>query len=260
MDAGRIEFPLSVYHALIHPSGGRMLVVLGEDSKEYKRLGFVEVSETGQSSAPTWLADMSPKQTCVLATSLAQQTAFILAHETDHSISLRALRAEGPLQPVKEVYRASLPAGVRLARDPSSQHVVALVPDHERLHVVPLGPDPPVFPPCEPVLNLVKVPGFHNGCTYTITVGDDMWASARELRGSTERSAMAWIQRQIAASGSDIVELLKVYQVLEYADQPVVRGKFIDWMQENLPSDPHLVALRAAEHATAQRWAQVRSL
>ena len=260
MDGGRIDFPASVCHALIHPSGGRLLVVIGEDSKEHKRLGFVEVNATGQSSVPTWLEDMSPNQTCVFATSLVQQTAFIVVHEEDHSISLRALRAERPPLPVEQVYRASLPARVRLARDPSSRHVVALVPDHERLHVVPLGPEPPVFPPCESVPNLVKAPGFHSGCTYTMTIEEGTWASARELRASTEQSAMAWMQRRLAASGMDIVELLKVYQVLEYGAPPIVREKFIDWMQENLPSDPHIVALRAADHATAQRWAEVRSL
>ena len=162
--------------------------------------------------------------------------------------------------PLERVYRASLPVGIRLARDPSSRHVVVLVPDYERLHVVPLGSECPVFPSCESDPKHIHVPGFNIACTFTITLGEEHNASVRELRTYPERSATAWMQRRIAASGADVVELLKIYQVLLDASLSTVREDFLCWMTENRPLDPHLAALRAAEHARAERWAEVRQM
>ena len=237
-----------------------MLVFLEEeDSKARERLGFVEIDATGRSWAPSWLEDMSPRQPLAFATSLLQQTSFVVAREGDGSLFLHALRAERPPLRVERVYRASIPAGSRLARDPSSRHVFALVPDHERLHVVPLGPEPPTFPSCAPA-EFLQVPGFKKACGFMITVGGDIWVSAGELRNISEKSAAAWVQRRIAEAGADITELLKIHHALEHGRQQVVREDFLCWMEENLPSDPHTVALRAAEHARAARWAEVRSM
>ncbi len=257
MDGGRIELPASVCHALVHPSGRGLLVFLEEDSKARERLGFVEIDATGRS--PSWLEDMSPRQPRAFATSLLQQTSFVVAREGDGSLFLHALRAERPSLRVERVYRASIPGGTRLARDPSSRHVFALVPDHERLHVVPLGPEPPTFPSCAPA-EFLQLPGFKKACGFIITVGSDIWVSARELRNIPEKSATAWMQRRLAEAGADIAELLKIHHALEHGQQQVLRENFLCWMEENLPSDPHTVALRAAEHARAMRWADVRSM
>lgn len=104
------------------------------------------------------------------------------------------------------------------------------------------------------------MPGFNIACTFTITLGEEHNASVRELRTYPKRSATAWMQRRIAASGADVVELLKIYQVLLDASLSTVREDFLCWMTENRPLDPHLAALRAAEHARAERWAEVRQM
>ena len=260
VDGGRIELPASVCHALVHPSGNGLLVFVEEDSKARERLGFVEIDAMGRSGAPSWLEDMSLSQPRAFATSLLQQTSFVAAREGDGSLFLHALRAERPPLRVERVYRASLPDGTRLARDPSSRRVYALVPDHERLHVVPLGPEPPIFPSCAPGLEFLQVPGFKKACGFIITVGSDIWVSARELRNIPETSAAAWMNRRIAEAGADVAELLKIHHALEHGQKQVLRENFLCWMEENLPSEPHTVALRAAEHARAMRWADVRSM
>ena len=260
VEGGRIELPASVTHALVHPSGGRWLVFVEEARKNRKRLGLVEIDATGHSSAPRWIDHLSPGQAWVFATSLTQQASFVVTHEENDSLSLHALRSECPGLPVEPLYQAPLPVGTRLARDPSSRHVVALVPDHERLHVVPLGPTPPTFPSCTPELELVQVPGFAVACGFSVPLEDAVWASARELRSYPERLATAWMRRQIAASGRNIVELLKIHHILDYGGQTVVCEDFLCWLEEKLPSDPHVAALRAAKHAMAKRWAEVRSM
>jgi hypothetical protein len=261
MDGGRIELPTSVWHAVIHPSGEGWLAFLSEGgilSKDSLRLGFVEIDATGRASTPTWLAGWSPGRSCSFATSLAQRMSFVVTRKNDQSVSIQALRA-APSLPVSQVYRASVPAGIQMALDPGSRHVLALVPDHERVHVAPLGQEPPDFPLCETVHDYLHVPGFDMGCTYNVVFDAEGQATVRQLQASPERSTTVWMERQIAASGGDIVELLKIHTVLMCANRPSAREDFLRWLQSNRPSDPHLAVLRAEEHAQAQRWDEVRS-
>ncbi len=255
LDGGRIELPGRLWHAVVHPSGEGWLAFLGEGFNAAVRLGFAEIDPMARPSAPTWLERWNPGQSCVFATSLVQQTSFVVTHDDDRSASLHALGA----RPLSQIYRVSIPVRTWLARDPLSRHVIAMLPDHERVHVVPLGPDPPTFPQHEPELSRLQVPSFNNDCVYTIVNEKATWAASREVRAYSERSAMAWMERQIAVSDGNIVELLKIHTMLEISGQPVVREHFLGWLQENLPSDPHVAALRAADQARDQRWAEVRS-
>jgi superfamily II DNA or RNA helicase len=259
VEGGRIELAATICHALVHPSEGQWLVFIREGG-DGQRLGFMEVDATARASAPIWLDDVHPGRPWSCATSLVQRTSFVVAVGGDGNLSLHALRAERPLLQVERVYRASIPGGIRLARDPSSRHVVALVPDHERLHIVPLGPEPPVFPSFEPETKHLDVPGFNAACTFTITLGEEHDVAVRELRTAPERSAMAWMQRRLAAAGTDVVELLEIYHVLHDVSQPTVLENFLCRMTDIRPSDPHIAALRALEYARAKRWAEVRQM
>lgn len=130
--------------------------------------------------------EVDPGKTSVFATSLAQQTSFAFTCcEDRRTASLHAFGA----RPVSQLYQAPIPIHARLARDSSSRHVIATVLDDERLHVVPLGPAPPNFPQHEPELNSLELPIF-TGCTYAIA-GETILVTAGELRGYSERSAMA---------------------------------------------------------------------
>jgi hypothetical protein len=69
---------------------------------------------------------------------------------------------------------------------------------------------------------------------------------------------MAWMQRRIAAAGADIVEMLKIHQVLEYAAHDAVSEKLprLDARQVSVGSAHCGVARLKARQA--QRWAEVR--
>ena len=257
LDGGRIELPRDIWYADVHPSGEGWLAFVGDGNKHSLRLGFAEIDALARPSAPGWLEQWSPGQTAVFATSLAQQISFVFTRDKERrSASLHALGA----RPVSQLYQAQVPIRARLARDPCSRHVLATVPDHERVHVVPLGPAPPNFPHHEPDLNRLDLPMFDVRCAYTVANGKMVSATAREVQGYAERSAMAWMERQIAVSHANIAALLKLEKVLAIAGQIVVREQFLGWLQENLPADPHVAALRAADLAKDQHWAGVLSL
>jgi hypothetical protein len=259
VDGGRVEIPAGICHALVHPSTGRWLVFVKKGAEhQHQRLGFVEVDATDRSSAPHWLDDLNPRQPWVCATSLAQQTSFVLATGDDALPALHALHAEHPGQPMGRVYRMYIPDGTRLARDSASRNVVALVPDHERLHVVPLGPRPPAFPSYEHTFELIRVTGFKSLCNYDLIFSEEDFKASRALRGQPERSATAWMQRRIGAFGTDIAALLRTYHLLGYAGHERVRENCLRWMQDNHPFDPHIAVVRAGEHARVERWAEVR--
>ncbi len=257
LDGGRIELPARLGHALVHPSGEGWLAFLGGTTRRNPRFGFAEIDAQARQSETTWLEDWIPGQTCSFATSLAQEISFVFTRCEDRgSASLHALGA----RPVSQLYCAPIPIRARLVRDVSSRHVLATVPDHERVHVVPLGPTPPNFPRHEPELNRLELPIFNRGCTYTIVERRTLLVIAGELRGSSERSAMAWVERQIEASEADFAAIMRIKAVLEIAGQFAVLGQFLGWLHETMPSDPHVVALRASDFARSQHWSEVLSL
>jgi hypothetical protein len=123
----------SVCHALVHPSDGRLLVFVGEGGKDGQRLGFVEVDADGPPVGTDLARRCELEAPCGPSPPRSSSTpASSWLSETTADLSLHALRAPGVPYAGGAVYRASLPVGIRLARDPSSRHVVALVPDYER--------------------------------------------------------------------------------------------------------------------------------
>lgn len=269
VDDGKIEFPAKVQRALVHPAQGRWLVFVTAHVDDEQRLGFVEVDAAGRTSAPRWFDGIPLKHGYGInfthgwsfATSLTQRMSFVITHGDDTHDSLSAFYAERPSLPIEQVYRAPIPNDVCLARDSASQRVIALVADHERVHVAPLGPEPPVFPTCareQAKLDLWDIPSFRIGCTFARTIDEDEQAAAREVRSYSERAATAWMQRRLEAADTDVAEVLYIYHVLRDASRSTPIENFLQWMQENLPSDPHTAMLHAVEHARAERWAEVR--
>jgi len=258
VNGGRIELPASVRGAIVHPSDGRILVFVGEEDENGERVGFMEIQAAGRASAPVWLDDMNGERPWAAATSRAHRTSFMVAYDDNDQISLHALGTRQLDRPVERLYQTQLPTFAFLAHDPASQHVFALIPDHERLHAVPLGAECPIFPDCAPDPERVQVPDIGYLCKRSTKLDETHYESVRELKDQPERSAMTWMQRRLTANDADIVNLLVAYDMLCSAGQSTVADELLRRLKENWPSDPHLMLLEAQALAEAEHWAEVR--
>ena len=260
---GKFELQAIPHHVLIHPAQGRLLVLVGDKGDDEDRIGFVEIDAAGQASSPRWLDNTCSKRPWFCATSLAEHMTFVVARGDNDQPSIHALRAAAPSLPLQRAYQAPILHAIHLAQDPSSRIVLALLVDGDRLHLIPLGSEPPVFPSCSPKpseLNFLQVPGFNSACTFFVSLGEEHFAAVREIRSYPDRRASDWMQRQIESAGTDIEAVLGLYHVLQGASRRTLVERLLCWMQENLPSDPHTVLLHAVEHVRADNWAEVSRL
>jgi hypothetical protein len=201
VDNSSFQFPATVSSVLVHPMSRRFLVLVNKSDK----LGFVEVDSTGTSSAPRWLDAVDPRRPWIGITSLAHRMSYVVAYDDQERIFLQALSAEPPDGRLENRYRVQLPAFPLLARDSASRHAVALVPDHERLHIVPLGAAPPAFPACEPEPVYGNALDLDHSCSMPhIDVG--ILETVREVHGLDERAATAWMHRQFNAASADVAD------------------------------------------------------
>lgn len=251
VDNSSFQFTAPVSYVLAHPTSRRLLVLVNKNDK----LGFVEVDSTGTSSAPRWLDAVDPGRPWSSVTSLAHRMSCIVAYDDQDRIFLQALSAEQPDGRLENLYRVQLPAFPLLARDSASRHVVALVPEHERLHIVPLGAAPPAFPTCEPE------PVYGNALDLDLScpmahIDVDILETVREVHGLGERAAAAWMHRQFNAASADVAQLLNVHDTLLLATQSKVAEELRRKMTEMDASDPHVVLLEAEAHH--RDWPSVR--
>lgn len=263
VDGGKFELYAKLRGAVIHPAEGRLLALVAEgedDEGEGEKLGFVEIDRAGRVSAPRWLDDLDPTRVWACATSRHHQATIIVAHDDAGRPFLQTLRAKKFLPALEPSPRVPLPAFVLLARDPASRHVVALTPDHERLHVVQLGADAPEFPRDVPELGSMALPGlaYSGHCKRIGYEGATFYEKARELEHQPERSASAWMQRQIATSEQNLAKLVETHDILRFAGHAQIAADVLAWMREHLPRDPHAALLEAEIHAEARRWSDVR--
>ena len=260
-EGGKLESPGNAHSAVAHPGDKRLLVFVGADDDEAgERLGLVEVDTAGRASSPVWLDDVDATRTWSCATALAHRTTFLVAYDENGRVWLNALRPAWPTGLLTRSYRVPIPAETWLVQDPSSRWVAALVPDHDRVHIVRLSDSPPVFPEQVAQAEYVRVPGYGYSCSFGAMFGDEFFQLQRELRGQSEQTILMWMRRRLANAAGDTFRVLQTYDVLRCTSHPGAVDELLGWMAEHMPSDPHTAVLTAEMHAKGERWSDVRAL
>jgi superfamily II DNA or RNA helicase len=261
IEGGRIDLPADVRAATVHPSGRGLFVLVGneegeEEEEDKETFGYVEVDPAGRSSPPVWLRGTNPSNSWTCATSLAERVTFVVAHADDDRIQIHALRAgDGPMKPL---FRAELPAFAWLVHDPRSRHVVALIADHERLHVAPLGQKAPALPAPAPEPGRVPALGLLAGCERAGPLTPESYGRIREFDGKTEAGALERMRKWLGAGDTHAEGLLDTYEALRSTRHQKPAAELLRWMKAHRPTDPHTALVEAAEHANDGRWAEVR--
>jgi hypothetical protein len=237
---GSLKLPADVRAVAMHPSGAGLMAVVGMDDES---LGYVEIDPSGRSTAPVWFDGVNPWRSFVWATSLARKSTYLVAHDEEGGVELRGFGYENGS--VRCRFQASLPRFAALVQDPSSRHVLALFTDGDRLHLVPLGDEPPPLPSlsAEPE----RVPALDDGlhCAFSGELADEIKAAIRGLEEASSRTILERVLRFAHATSSAPASILDLYHSLGR----VLRRRFgeliLSWMRENLPSDPHTALLGA---------------
>lgn len=259
VDGSNVAFPWILRCSLSHPNSGKLLAFVGQRGAPDTTFGFTEQGDTGDFSKPIWLDAAAPTRRWACATSLAHQASFLVTYGEGDSVWLHTFRPRHLDGTVERVHKTRAPTFAWLAHDFSSENVVALVPDYERLHIVPLGGEPPEFPPCtqDPEYNEL-IDGIHLCSSNHVT--QEFSEQSVTIHAMTEREATTWMHNQFSMFGSDYAKLIDVYELLRLASKPQVAGQLLDLMKTSRPSDPNVAFLQVEPHVSAKRWSAVCKL